>query len=194
MVLTREETIVGGTVRLFDELFLAADVKKHYVAFAGAIAKTWHIDDELDDKDRRELIVQNSYAFLQADFDPSDFRQCELGQKLHTIASSYYRIEDRPERVFTMCFRYGDIDYTHKDHFSSGSGISLVYYPNPEWDPNWGGETVFFDEDNDASVCVGVKPGRLALFPGDIPHRAGVPLRLCPKIRVSLNLRYNLVR
>ena len=52
---------------------------------------------------------------------------------------------------------------------------TLLVYLNPVWDPEWGGETVFYDDELDAKCIVQPKPGRCVLFDGRIPHTAKAP-------------------
>ena len=50
--------------------------------------------------------------------------------------------------------------------------ISLLVYLNDEWDPEWGGETKFLDEDSQIGLLVAAKPGRVVLFDSDVKHSA----------------------
>ena len=50
--------------------------------------------------------------------------------------------------------------------------VSLLAYLNDEWNPEWGGETKFLDEDSQVGVLVGAKPGRVVLFDSDVKHSA----------------------
>ena len=50
--------------------------------------------------------------------------------------------------------------------------VSLLVYLNDEWNPEWGGETKFLDEDSQVGVLVGAKPGRVVLFDSDVKHSA----------------------
>ena len=47
----------------------------------------------------------------------------------------------------------------------------LVYYINPTWNVNWGGETVFFDDSGEKQIYASqFIPGRILYGTGDIPH------------------------
>ena len=48
--------------------------------------------------------------------------------------------------------------------------VSLLVYLNDEWDPEWGGETKFLDEDSQIGLLVAAKPGRVVLFDSDVKH------------------------
>ena len=49
---------------------------------------------------------------------------------------------------------------------------TVIVYLNPNWDPQWGGETIFYDHNLDAKYIVAPKPGRVVIFDGRIPHVA----------------------
>ena len=56
-------------------------------------------------------------------------------------------------------------------HVDGRGSKTLLYYPNLKWEFEWGGHTVFLDDDlTDVEHCCVYKPGRLVLFDGSIPH------------------------
>lgn len=46
---------------------------------------------------------------------------------------------------------------------------SILFCVNSKWDPNWGGEIIFY-EGEDARQAVSLKPGRVISYDGRIPH------------------------
>lgn len=89
-------------------------------------------------------------------------------------------------RCYANGHTYGSDGTVHVDTKLAGSYTS-VYYPHRVWSPDWGGETVFFNEDRtDIIACVYPKPNRLVVFDGRIPHVARGVSRLCPVLRVTL--------
>ncbi|MGH7016591.1 MAG: hypothetical protein ACRED8_05840, partial [Caulobacteraceae bacterium] len=65
--------------------------------------------------------------------------------------------------------------------------FTAIYYPHLAWNPNWAGETLFFDaEGADVIAAVYPRPNRLAVFPGVIPHVARAVSRACPELRITL--------
>jgi hypothetical protein len=89
-------------------------------------------------------------------------------------------------RAYVNCIAAGDITLPHRDCDPGLLDVTVLYYVNHTWPRDWGGETVFFDDEGDACVAVSPKPGRIALFRGDIQHRVGVPTPLCPTERLTL--------
>ena len=65
--------------------------------------------------------------------------------------------------------------------------ISLLVYLNDEWDPEWGGETKFLDEDSQIGLLVAAKPGRVVLFDSDVKHSACATMTMPPRDDESNN-------
>jgi hypothetical protein len=42
---------------------------------------------------------------------------------------------------------------------------------NTRWDRNWGGETLFANDEGECEIAVEYKPGRVVLFDSLIPHK-----------------------
>ena len=66
----------------------------------------------------------------------------------------------------------------------------MLYYANLIWQPDWGGETLFYNDDNDAVLAVSPRPGRLVVSRAAILHRGTVPTRSCYEERFTI--AYNL--
>ena len=89
-------------------------------------------------------------------------------------------------RCYANAFAYGCDGTLHTDA-TSPSSFTTIYYPNPKWQPNWGGETMFFNADKtDILAAVYPKPNRLITFPGALPHAARGVSRACPVLRITL--------
>ena len=48
---------------------------------------------------------------------------------------------------------------------------TLLYYLNSRWDRNWGGETLFANNNGECELAVEYKPGRVVIFDGSIEHK-----------------------
>ena len=48
---------------------------------------------------------------------------------------------------------------------------TLLYYLNSRWDRNWGGETLFANNNGECEIAVEYKPGRVVVFDGSIEHK-----------------------
>jgi hypothetical protein len=84
-----------------------------------------------------------------------------------------------PTRAHGYCVPYGDVHFSHKD-FGENAGVSVVYFADPEWREDWGGEMLFHGPSGEPEIAVRPRPGRMVVFRGDIPHRGGTPTRIAP--------------
>lgn len=91
-------------------------------------------------------------------------------------------------RAYCNSTRYGDVAFAHAD--SDRPSLTLLYYANPVWREEWGGETLFYDGRGEPIVAVAPRPGRLVVFRGEMLHRGGVPSRTCYEPRLSVAVKY----
>ena len=88
-------------------------------------------------------------------------------------------------RCYANAHAFGSDGTLHTDS-SSPRSYTAIYYPHKAWFPNWAGETVLFDGDNEILASIYPRPNRLAIFRGNIPHVARAVSRVCPVLRVTL--------
>lgn len=152
-------------------------------------------------------IKQLTEAFMQSNFvrdevarpDTSAFTHWALGIPLETAAQlavyqptlaavrdfdggEHYRIH----RCYCNHAAFGDVLFTHTDAAPGRVGLTALWYVAPEWNVEWGGETMFYDRTLDAVACVTPRPGRLAVFDGRIRHAGRPPNRNCYAPRYTL--------
>ena len=48
---------------------------------------------------------------------------------------------------------------------------TIMYYTNDTWSPEWGGETIFKNSNNEVEIAVSCKPNRVVLFDSSISHK-----------------------
>lgn len=140
------------------------------------------------------------YALADYDTDATKFIQhwiCELDAKnavrkqellrymFEIVCHVFSEVPLEPSRIHANLHMYGDLQNAHVD-FGRHNGVTAVYYANPEWKPEWLGETIFYRDKTEPRLAIAPKPGRLVMFPGHIIHRAGVPARNCYEPRISL--------
>lgn len=102
----------------------------------------------------------------------------------------------RPYRAYTNYAAYGDMLYSHTDCHPDADGLTALWFLSLEWEPEWGGETMFFDGTGDAMFCASPKPGRLVLFDGAIAHVGRPPSRICytPRYTFAIKLEVDPAR
>jgi SM-20-related protein len=103
--------------------------------------------------------------------------------RLKQIAEEMFPGESfRPQRAYINHSVYGDLYHMHRDL----SAVTVLYYANLAWETDWGGETIYFNDDNDAQIVVSPRPGRMVVARGPILHRGTVPTRGCPEQRLTI--------
>jgi SM-20-related protein len=97
----------------------------------------------------------------------------------------------RPYRVYTNFASHGDLLLTHVDALPGARELTALWFVAERWDTEWGGETLFYDDQGDAQIAVSPKPGRLLLFDGAIRHAGKPPNRNCyvPRFTLAIKLR-----
>ena len=90
------------------------------------------------------------------------------------------------ERVYVNSSIYGDTYYAHRDCDAELRNVTVLFYCNLVWHADWGGETLFFNDKQDAEVAVTPRPGRLVVSRGAILHRGGVPSQVCHEERLTI--------
>ena len=94
-------------------------------------------------------------------------------------------------RAYVNCSAYGDGYYMHRDCAPQEPHVTALYYANLEWHPDWGGETIYYTDEEEADMVVMPRPGRLVIARGAILHRGNVPTRICYQERYTLAYKLN---
>lgn len=81
---------------------------------------------------------------------------------------------------------YGDMLFTHTDCRPDERDLTALWFIAPEWNVEWGGETLFYNSQMDAEAVVSPRPGRLVIFDGRITHAGRPPNRICYAPRYTL--------
>lgn len=143
---------------------------------------------------RSEAARPDTQAFLHWAFNISaeDCRKLPLYPQTIKALTEYL-----PERGPQLMYRaycnlctYGDTLFTHTDAKPGEQGLTALWYIAPQWDPEWGGETLFFDAAGDPEFVVGFKPGRLAIFDARIRHAGRPPSRVCVLPRLTFAMKF----
>ena len=175
---TRRLSIDGLPVSIFDAVMPADVVEQTYRALLHRRYESDHASSK-STKEYREWVCE---------IDLDDFRKDRLFDEMSRLVQACFA--DVPIgffSVFCNCISYGCHTFRHQD--GGENCYSALYYANPEWKVDWGGETTFFDSRGDAVACVAPVPGRIIVLDGRIYHRAGMPSRACPHRRYTVSLR-----
>lgn len=88
-------------------------------------------------------------------------------------------------RCYLNGYTYGTDGYFHSDS-SRPDEQTLIVFMNPEWDPDWAGETVFLDERRDIIRSVLPRRNRAVIFPSRLLHAGRGVSRKCVALRQTL--------
>lgn len=96
--------------------------------------------------------------------------------------------ESQVIRCYSNAYSFGTEGYPHTDS-QIDSDMTVVVYLNKNWKPEWAGETVFFDSDDEIHTAVLPKFGRIVVFPSAMLHVARSVSRICSELRLVFVLK-----
>jgi Rps23 Pro-64 3,4-dihydroxylase Tpa1-like proline 4-hydroxylase len=176
----RREDLGGKSLAVFDGLVSDDECKKYSATLSLADYTFLH-------SSRQDTVKYREWA---ASFSVEDFTKHALHSLALGKATEFSGIENLVcYDVFASASSFGDMSFVHHDSPDKDT-VSVLYYANNEWESEWGGETLFYSDEEEPLIAVGVKPGRLVVFGGQLKHRAGVPTKVCNEVRISLSMRF----
>ena len=135
------------------------------------------------EKSRADVPGLASSANIDSALLPSD----PFFLRLRAIAEKMFPGEVlHDQRAYVNSAVHGDSYYIHRDSPAGSKDVTVLYYANLIWQPDWGGETLFYKDDNDAVLAVSPRPGRLVVSRGAILHRGTVPTQDCHEARLTI--------
>jgi hypothetical protein len=177
MKATRQHSIEGREVRVYDGLLQTNDIHGLTAALQkGAFTRT-------------EFARPDTSAFKHWALNIPMQNATELPVYQPTLAAAAEFSSETAYKIY-RCYcnyaAYGDMLFTHTDCPPGAGELTALWFIAPEWNVEWGGETLFFDSSMDAQVAVSPRPGRLVLFDGSLPHVGRPPNRICFASRFTL--------
>ena len=122
-----------------------------------------------------------------ADIDTALLSKDPFFMRLRAIAERMFPGEVLHDlRAYVNSAVYGDSYYVHRDSPEDSNDVTVLYYANLIWQLDWGGETLFYNDDNDAALAVSPRPGRLVVNRAAILHRGTVPTHGCHEARLTI--------
>lgn len=123
------------------------------------------------------------------------FRQTELYMSVNRAVQAFFppaRFGGKQleaYRIYTNAVFFADVGFVHRDS-DNDQHVTALIYPNPDWTPELGGETVFYDESGVIVESVEPRPGRVVLFNGSIMHKGSPPTRLMYGARYTTAFKF----
>lgn len=138
--------------------------------------------------DRRDTRKNLSFA---AHYDRAGMLKTFVGERITELMTRYFPNDTLlPSQFYSNLGYFGDSAYPHRDCPPWSKGVTALVYPNPKWDVQWGGETLFYNDEGDAVTGVTPRPGRVALFRAAMMHRPGLVSRECYAARLTLACKF----
>jgi SM-20-related protein len=179
---TRHAQVEGRDVFVFDDLIAEGDLS----SYAEALERAPFTRTEFAKPETAE------YKHWASEMPLANVVQLPLWTATERAVASARPSETYAAyRAYTNYAAYGDMLYTHTDCAPDQRGLTALWFLSARWEPEWGGETMFFDARGDAMFCASPRPGRLILFDGAIPHAGRPPSRICFAPRFSFAIKFN---
>lgn len=168
-------TSTGKSIAVYDDLFSYHERDKWFAFITGSFFKvnggdsstaygsSWQLFSSFSEDDLLAMGFYSSAGFKHID-------------EIHGISKR------RIKQIRVNMSYLGESNVVHTDT----DGLTLLYYPNLDWKLEWGGHTLFMDDNlnNPEYTCL-YKPGRVVVFDGSIPHMIMTPTAMANTPRFS---------
>lgn len=172
--------VEGQEIIVVDDCLKPKKIEELYQFFENS--EHWHREHGTGDL---------AYWHLATDFPPHEVRNDTPFKEMRALVDKHFPKEKlAPYRAYCNLTKYGDQTTAHRDCFDPERDVTCLYYVNPIWHGNWGGETLFYNNRGDTEAVIAPIPGRIALFRGVISHRGAVPTRASPVSRYCLAYKF----
>ena len=113
------------------------------------------------------------YRHWARDLDLDATRQLPIYSAVMSALNPFCNAERAYQLYRAYCNHaaYGDVLMIHTDCLPQNNELTALWYLCEKWDVEWGGETLFYNSQEDAEFVCSPKPGRLVIFDGRIPHQ-----------------------
>lgn len=134
-----------------------------------------------------------AYPCLHSSFSEKDLHNMKILPFIHeALAKSQYKsfLKARITNIKLNLSKPGDIHYSHTHSpFGKLDLCVALCYLNIEWKPEWGGETLFWNDlQTKITFTSPYVPGRIILFNGRIPHSIRPQTHLGPSFRFTFSV------
>ncbi len=177
---TRSATVQGRDLAIYDNLLPSTDIARYHALLHQAPFTRTEFARP-DTATHRHWVSEMALAALQR----LPLWRATAGAVRALRPQEAYR----PYRAYTNHAAYGDMLYVHTDALPGARELTALWFVCEQWDPDWGGELLCFDDSGDALCVVSPRPGRLVVFDGAIRHAGRPPSRNCYVPRYTLAIK-----
>jgi len=185
MLINKIEVDEGRDIIIMDEAFKFGEHHALYdicmsLKYSCTSYSNFDIQDITDKRMRADLTQDDNLCNIIF----NDYRIKQFQQFIKPDEYSY-------SHAYVNLGLVNDSHEIHVDGTTPGQVMTMLIYPNTEWELNHGGETVFYKEDRKEMVYLNpYKPGRICLFEGSIPHCAKPQALIGPKYRFTIAVKF----
>ena len=126
-----------------------------------------------------------------------NFGSCEDLEKLNRVKIELaFDIKLTTERMYLNGQSHGQCGQLHTDLLNipeeeNNEYLTLVYYANENWHPEWGGYTVVVDKNNDIQIFY-PKPNSAIIFNSRFPHVGLEPTINFKGLRITMAHKFKI--
>ncbi len=195
-----------GAIHVLDQLFEPGFVKSLYAVLANVAYVANEYDSDAGPRIRHLKCEFPAEPLVSGAVDDEGLLSVLPRRKGATHLSAVARVTQQalerlyPDytelqigRIHVNSVPHGDLLATHEDGWP-GASLTALYFANARWDAGWQGELILCDPLGESLYAIDPRPGRLVLFPGEVPHRGGAPSRACYEHRLSLAHKFRAKR
>jgi hypothetical protein len=127
----------------------------------------------------------SAHQYLTSEYSEEDMDRLGLLQNIQS--EDLLRLIDGrdPCRVICNLTQPQNVHYNH----SHAGQDSMVYYMNLDWDNDWAGETIVYEDNGeDIAACIPFRPGQVLWLEQGVPHSLRAPSLAAPNWRFTLAL------
>lgn len=180
---TKSFLVDNRPIYVFDDLLSTSVINEITMALSGAAFTHTEIA-------RPDVEAYRHWAF---NMPIKTAQQLPITQMSTMVIDSTFSDKYQLYRSYCNVASHGDMLYPHTDCMPDAKELTALWFIQDKWNYEWGGETIFYNKDDDAEVVVSPKPGRLAIFDGAINHAGNAPHKVCTKPRYTFALKYERV-
>ena len=139
-----------------------------------------------------DVLVDRQTRFSHP-FDPK--KQCDyvyerITEKILSIVD--YQLEC--VHSYVNFYDFSTPTVIHPDVDFTNIGVTALFFTTRKWDPNWGGEIIFYDDQYEVSQAVSYKPNRVLFFDSGLLHGVKQPSVNAQLPRYSIAFKYDILR
>lgn len=165
----------GKTIHVFEDAFSLHKREYLYLFLADSC---YYLKGNTLNGEHVDLFPSMRSLFSEEDFQRFGIFN-DLPKEIDDIVKGY-----SVARSYSLLQNWCVTNKFHTDGRSSN--LTFLYYGNLKWDYDWGGETLFANDDMSEIIYTSMyKPGKILIFDSSIPHRPIPPISTCPFLRSS---------